>query len=39
MCTGSGCIAISLKKMLNASITGIDISIDAIKLAKAKCFK
>ena len=34
MCTGSGCIAISLKKELNANITGIDISSEALDLAK-----
>ena len=32
--TGSGCIAISLKKELNANITGIDISSEALDLAK-----
>lgn len=32
--TGSGCIAISLKKELNTNITGIDISSEALDLAK-----
>ena len=33
--TGSGCIAITLKKELNANITGIDISEEALKVAKS----
>lgn len=32
--TGSGCIPISLKKEINANIDALDISIDAINLAK-----
>ena len=32
--TGSGCIAITLKKELNANITAIDISNDALEVAK-----
>lgn len=32
--TGSGCIAISLKKLLNSKIVAIDISRDALDLAK-----
>ncbi|MCR5610051.1 MAG: peptide chain release factor N(5)-glutamine methyltransferase [Lachnospiraceae bacterium] len=36
MCTGSGCIAISLKKLLkgNADVTGVDISEGALKIAE-----
>ena len=32
--TGSGCIAITLKKELNCSVTAIDISTDALEVAK-----
>ncbi len=32
--TGSGCIAIALKKELDANVTAIDISFEALKLAK-----
>ncbi len=32
--SGSGCIAIALKKNLNCNVTGVDISQDAINLAK-----
>ena len=32
--TGSGCIAIALKKELDSNITAIDISFEALKLAK-----
>ena len=32
--TGSGCIAITLKKEINSNVDALDISIDAIKLAK-----
>ena len=34
LCTGSGCIAISLAKELNTSVDALDISLDAINLAK-----
>ena len=34
ICTGSGCIAIALSKELNLSIDALDISKDAITLAK-----
>ena len=33
--TGSGCIAITLKKELNANVTALDISKEAIDVAKA----
>lgn len=33
MCTGSGCIAISLKKELDCNMTGVDISKDALYVA------
>jgi release factor glutamine methyltransferase len=33
LCTGSGCIAIALKKNLHASVAAIDISPEAIKVA------
>ncbi len=32
--TGSGCIAITLKKELNSNVTALDISKDAINIAK-----
>ena len=32
--TGSGCIAITLKKELNCKVTGIDISLDALEVAR-----
>lgn len=39
LCTGSGCIAIALKKALpNCEVTGSDISPDALKLAKASAY-
>ena len=35
MCTGSGCIAISLSKYIsNAEVTGVDISYNALEVAK-----
>ena len=34
MCTGSGCIAISLEKYLNANVYAVDKSSEAIKIAK-----
>ena len=33
MCTGSGCIAISLKKELDCNMTGVDISKEALNVA------
>ena len=37
MCTGSGCIAISLKKELNCDMTAVDISTDALLVARENC--
>lgn len=34
ICTGSGCIAVSVEKYANASVTAIDISPDALEIAK-----
>lgn len=34
MCTGSGCIAISLKKEINCDMDAVDISNDALSVAK-----
>ena len=34
LCTGSGCIAISLKKELDSNVTGTDISKEALEVAK-----
>ncbi len=34
LCTGSGCIAITLKKKLNANVVASDISAEALKVAK-----
>jgi release factor glutamine methyltransferase len=34
LCTGSGAIAIAIKKQTNAKVTAIDISVDALDLAK-----
>ena len=36
--TGSGCIAISLKKSLNCNLTAVDISDDALEVAKNNAF-
>lgn len=37
MCTGSGCIAISLKKELNCDMIAVDISTDALLVARENC--
>ena len=37
--TGSGCIAITLKKHLNVKMTACDISIDALEVAKSNALK
>ena len=37
--TGSGCIAIALKKHLNSDVTAVDISLDALELAIANSKK
>lgn len=34
MCTGSGCIAISISKLLNVDVTAVDISAKALEMAK-----
>lgn len=34
LCTGSGCIAISIKKLIDCEVTASDISTKALKLAK-----
>ena len=35
MCTGSGAIAIAVKKQSKAEVTAIDVSLDALSLAKS----
>lgn len=37
--TGSGCIAITLKKMLDADVLAIDVSLDALDLARENATK
>lgn len=39
LCTGSGCIAISIKKMFNCKMSALDISKDAISLATINASK
>ncbi len=39
MCTGSGAIAIAIKKLTNAKVTAVDISDKAIELAKSNASK
>ncbi len=34
LCTGSGCIAVAIKKKSGAEVTAIDVSLDALALAK-----
>jgi len=38
MCTGSGCIAISLKKELNCNMEAVDISKEALEVAKNNAY-
>ena len=39
LCTGSGAIAIALKKNLNIEIDACDISLNALEVAKKKCIR
>ena len=38
MCTGSGCVAISIKKNANVEVTAVDISAKALNIAKSNMF-
>lgn len=37
MCTGSGCIGISLALLLGAEVTAVDVSAEALETAKGNC--
>ena len=39
MCTGSGCIAISIGKLKNVDVTAVDISSEALKVARGNADK